>query len=251
MGTLSVGAKDARKGGMILCSEPKSLHSLSITNPMEKGWVQGRIFTRQWTWLASHWCLKRRDGKKETRRRPWKVCEGRVPTLRVPSRPILENSSATERRSFEARIFRRKTQLAWVWTFILFEPLKVSARMSNYVFAGFIWTLHCASIFQLLFNHWSAGSNLEKSGFPPFSAHVLINFVIHLIIQRYTVSSKFLENKPFVVFFPVPESSMISFRTPACYNGPLQLGSFMSILQCDIDKIINKLFRLCIPFSTA
>ena len=68
---------------------------------------------------------------------------------------------------------------------------------------------------------------------------------------RYTVATKFLENKPFVVFFPVPESSMISFRTPACYNGPLQLGSFMSILQCDIDKIINKLFRLCIPFSTA
>ena len=78
MGTLSVGAKDARKGRMILCSEPKSLHSLSITNPLEKGWVRGRILTRQWTWLASHWCLKRRDGKKETRRRPWKVCEGRV-----------------------------------------------------------------------------------------------------------------------------------------------------------------------------
>ena len=40
MGTLSVGAKDAGKGGMIPCSEPKSPHSLSITNPLEKGWVR-------------------------------------------------------------------------------------------------------------------------------------------------------------------------------------------------------------------
>ena len=47
MGTLSVGAKDAGKGGMIPCSEPKSPHSLSITNPLEKGWVRGRILTRQ------------------------------------------------------------------------------------------------------------------------------------------------------------------------------------------------------------
>ena len=45
-----------------------------------------------------------------------------------------------------------------------------------------LWTLHCASIFQWLFNHWSAGSTLEKSGFSPFSAHILINFVIHSII---------------------------------------------------------------------
>ena len=77
--------------------------------------------------------------------------------------------------------------------------------------------------------------------------HILINFLIHSIICA--VSTKFLENKPFVVFLPVPESSMISFRTPACYNGPLQLGSFISILQCDIDKIINKPLRRC-NFST-
>ena len=82
---------------------------------------------------------------------------------------------------------------AWVWTSILFEPLKVSSRMSNYVFAGFIWTLLCASIFQLLFNHWSAGSTLEKSGFPPFSAHILINFLIHSIICAALFLQNFLK----------------------------------------------------------
>ena len=63
MGTLSVGAKDAGKGGMIPCSEPKSLHSLSITNPLEKGWVRGRILTPMD--LASLALVFEKEGREE------------------------------------------------------------------------------------------------------------------------------------------------------------------------------------------
>ena len=99
MGTLSVGAKDAGKGGMIPCSQPKSLHSLSITNLLEKGWVRGRILTPMD--LASLALVFEKEGREEgnstpavkgvwgksthfLREKPWGR-GWRVPTLRVPA----------------------------------------------------------------------------------------------------------------------------------------------------------------------
>ena len=45
------------------------------------------------------------------------------------------------------------------------------------------------------------GSTLEKSGFPPFSAHILINFVIHSIICAILFVQNFLKTNLSSSFF--------------------------------------------------
>ena len=57
------------------------------------------------------------------------------------------------------------------------------------------------AFFSGFFYHWSAGSALEKSGFPPFSEHILINCVIHSIICATMFLQNFLKTNLSSSFF--------------------------------------------------
>ena len=188
MGKLSVGAKDARKGRMILCSEPKSLHSLSITNPLEKGWVRGRILTQMD--LASLALVFEKEGREEG---------NSTPAVKGVWGKSTYSSGSRAPNSWKQQ-YNRKTQF-WGQDIQTLDPAGLS--MDFY----FIWTSQSQiTSLQDLFEPCIAraffsgflttevhGSALEKSGFPPFSAHILINFLIHSIICAALFLQNFLK----------------------------------------------------------
>ena len=246
MGTFSVGAKDARKGGMILCSEPKSFHSSRLRIRWKKAGYEAENLHANVLSLPRTGVWKWGTGKKETRPRRERCVREEYPPFGFPRAQFLK--TAVQQKGAVLRPGYSDTRPSWPEYGLLFYlNLSKSARACQIRSLQDLFEPYIARAFFSCFLTTEVQGATSKS-------------LVFLLFQRifwsfirlfYTVPTKFLENKSFVVVFPVPETSMISFRTPACYNGPLQLGSFMSVLQCDIDKIINKLFRLCIPFSTA